>query len=350
MAKRTCLLVIWPQPVQRPFKDSFMKRIAIALYDQALGTSISLPMEMLQAAIQTAQGSDKKYEDYCIVTLGVDLEPVTTGAGISITPQTIINQDPYQLIFMPSMWRNPRHNLKRYHAYIPWLIEQHKQGSIICGAGTGAFFVAETGLLNQKAATTHWFYFKHFESKYPAIELQKQHFITRADNLYCAGSLNAVADLTVHLIELLFDKRIAQHVESQFSNEVRNSFQHSAFLYEKTLAHSYEDILQVQAWLQDHYDQPLNIEALAHQFDLSVRSLNRRFKDASQQTPKQYIQDLRVDAAKELLKKTNLSIGDIATHVGYQDVSYFSEIFKRKMGSTPKLYRLSVRNKLFRLD
>jgi transcriptional regulator GlxA family with amidase domain len=102
--------------------------------------------------------------------------------------------------------------------------------------------------------------------------------------------------------------------------------------------------------LQDHYDKPLNIEALAHQFDLSVRSLNRRFKDASQQTPKQYIQDLRVDAAKELLRKTNLSIGDIATHVGYQDVSYFSEIFKRKMGSNPKLYRLSVRNKLFRLD
>jgi transcriptional regulator GlxA family with amidase domain len=214
------------------FKDSFMKRIAIALYDQALGTSISLPMEMLQAAIQTAKGSDKSYENYSIVTLGVDLEPVTTGAGISITPQAIINKDPYELIFMPSMWRNPRHNLKRYHTYIPWLIWQHPQGSIICGAGTGSFFMAETGLLNQKAATTHWFYFKHFESMYPAIEIQKEHFITKADNLYCAGSLNAVADLTVHLIELLFDKRIAQHVESQFSNEVRNSVQHSAFLYE----------------------------------------------------------------------------------------------------------------------
>ena len=327
-----------------------MKKIAIALYNQALGTSISLPMEMLQAAIQTAKGSDITYEQYELVTVGIDLKPVTTGSGINITPHQLIDDTQFELIFLPSMWRSPRHNLKRYSQYIPWLIHQYEHGAMICGAGTGAFFVAETGLLNGKAATTHWFYFKQFESLYPSIKLQKQHFITKADNLYCAGSLNAVADMTVHLIELLFDKRIAQHVESQFSNEVRSSFQHSAFLYEKTLAHTYEDILQVQAWLQQHYNQPLNIETLAKQFDLSVRSLNRRFKEASQQTPKQYIQELRMDAAKELLRKTNLSIGDIANHVGYQDVSYFSELFKKKLGANPKSYRLSVRNKLFRLD
>ena len=327
-----------------------MKQIAIALYDQALGTSISLPMEMLQAAIQTAKGSDKVYEQYRLVTVGLNLNPVTTGSGINIIPQQVITDTKFELIFMPSMWRNPRRNLKRYQDYIPWLIDQHNRGAMICGAGTGAFFVAETGLLDHKAATTHWFYFKHFESMYPNIVMQKKHFITRADNLYCAGSLNAVADLTVHLIEVLFDKRIAQHVESQFSNEVRSSFQHSAFLYEKTLGHSYEDILQIQAWLQQHYNEPLNIEQLAKQFDLSTRSLNRRFKDASQQTPKQYIQQLRIDAAKELLRQTNLTIGDISGHVGYLDVSYFSEIFKKEIGYTPKAYRLSVRNKLFRLD
>jgi len=327
-----------------------MKEIAIALYEQALGTSISLPMEMLQAAIQTAKGSDKQYEQYALVTVGINKEEIATGSGITLTPQRIIDETHYQLIFMPSMWRNPRHNLRRYQTYLPWLQQQHKNGSIICGAGTGAFFIAESGLLDHKTATTHWFYFKHFESMYPKVDLNKKHFITQADNLYCAGSLNAVADMTVHLIERLFDKRIAQHVESQFSNEVRSSFQHSAFLYNKTLAHSYEDILQVQAWLQNHYNEPLNIEALAKKFDLSVRSFNRRFKEASQQTPKQYIQELRIDAAKELLRKTNLSIGDIAGHVGYLDVSYFTEIFKRKMGSNPKAYRLSVRNKLFRLE
>ena len=327
-----------------------MKHIAIALYEQALGTSISLPMEMLQAAIQTAKASDTIFEEYSLVTVGLDLTPVTTGSGIAITPQQVIGEQDYALIFMPSIWRSPRHNLRHYQDYIPWMIEQYQKGAIVCGAGTGAFFVAETGLLNGKAATTHWFYFKQFETMYPKIKLQKKHFITKAENLYCAGSLNAVADMTVHLIELLFDKRVAQHVESQFSNEVRSSFQHSAFLYEKTLAHTYEDILQVQAWLQDHYNEPLNIEKLAKRFDLSVRSFNRRFKEASQQTPKQYIQELRIDAAKELLRKTNLSIGDIADHVGYQDVSYFSEIFKRKLGSNPKSYRLSVRNKLFKLD
>jgi transcriptional regulator GlxA family with amidase domain len=327
-----------------------MKKIAIALYEQALGTSISLPMEMLQAAIQTAKGSNKTYQQYELVTVGLNSESVTTGSGITITPQKVIDDEHFDVIFMPSMWRSPRHNLTRYQGYIPWLIEQHKQGSIICGAGTGAFFVAETGLLDFKAGTTHWFYFSQFENMYPNISMQKKHFITKADNLYCAGSLNAVADLSVHIIERLFDKRISQHVESQFSNEVRSSFQHSAFLYEKTLAHTYEDILQVQAWLQQHYNEPLNIEALANKFDLSVRSFNRRFKDASQQTPKQYIQQLRLDAAKELLRKTNLSIGDIASHVGYQDMSYFSEIFKKYLNATPKAYRLSVRNKLFRLD
>jgi transcriptional regulator GlxA family with amidase domain len=327
-----------------------MKRIAIALYDQALGTSISLPMEMLQAAIQTTKVSGKAYDDYKMVTVGLNTESVTTGSGISITPHEVISDASFDVIFLPSMWRSPRHNLKRYNNYIPWLISQHEQGAIICGAGTGAFFMAETGLLDFKAATTHWFYFNQFEIMYPNISMQKNHFITKEANLYCAGSLNAVADLTIHIIERLFDKRISQHVESQFSNEVRSSFQHSAFLYEKTLAHSYEDILQVQAWLQKNYNEAINIESLADKFNLSVRSFNRRFKDASQQTPKQYIQQLRIDAAKELLKKTNLSIGDISTHVGYQDVSYFSELFKKHLSTTPKVYRLSVRNKLFRLD
>lgn len=326
-----------------------MKKIAITLYDQALATSISLPMEMLQAAIQTAKVSSKEYEDYALITVGLTADVIATGSGIPIVPMETIGRDHYDVIYLPSMWRNPRHNLTLYQDYIPWLIEQEKHGAILCGAGTGTFFIAETGLLNKKAATTHWFYFKHFEQRYPDVLLQKKHFITRADNIYCAGSLNSVADLTVHIIETLFDAKIARHVESQFSNEVRSSYQHSAFLYEKTLSHAYEDILQIQAWLQQHYNEGLNIESLSKQFNISVRSLNRRFKEATQQTPKQYLQQLRIDAATELLRKTNLSIGDIASHVGYQDVSYFSEVFKKTMGANPKSYRLSVRDKLFSL-
>ena len=92
------------------------------------------------------------------------------------------------------------------------------------------------------------------------------------------------------------------------------------------------------------------MKTLAEKFDISVRSFNRRFRLAAGQTPLQYLQEVRLQQAKALLKQSNLSIAEIAFAVGYQDTSYFSSLFKRVNAITPNEYRHLVRTKLFNVE
>ena len=97
------------------------------------------------------------------------------------------------------------------------------------------------------------------------------------------------------------------HVERHFSHEVRKAYSSTSFVNEHS-QHPDEDIVEIQVWLQDQFHKDITIKSLAEQFELSVRTLNRRFKSATGITPVNYLQQLRVDAAKDLLKNTNLSI------------------------------------------
>ncbi len=217
---------------------------------------------------------------------------------------------------------------------------------MICSVGIGVSFLAETGLLDHKPATTHWYYFDRFQKDYPKVQLKRQHFIVQTGNLFTAGSMNALADLTVFLIQKIYNKIIGIHVERHFSHEVRKAYNNTSFVNENS-QHPDEDIVQIQVWLRDNFHKEVLIKALAKQFDLSVRTLNRRFKDATGVTPLTYLQQLRIDEAKDLLKSSNLSIHEVACQVGYKDVSHFNRLFKRLLTINPKKYRNMVRAKLF---
>ena len=114
--------------------------------------------------------------------------------------------------------------------------------------------------------------------------------------------------------------------------------------------HHDEQIIKIQEWLKKHYQEDVALKALAGKFDISVRSFNRRFRLAAGQTPLQYLQEVRLQQAKALLKQSNLSIAEIAYAVGYQDTSYFSSLFKRVNAITPNEYRHLVRTKLFNVE
>ena len=158
--------------------------------------------------------------------------------------------------------------------------------------------------------------------------------------------MNALADLTVYLIQKVYNKLVAMHVERHFSHEVRKAYNSISFVNEYS-QHPDEDIVQIQVWLQDNYANDISIKVLAEQFDVSVRTLNRRFKEATGVTPLAYLQTLRIDGAKDLLKNSNLSIHEVARQIGYHDLSHFNRLFKRLMTINPKKYRDMVRAKLF---
>lgn len=324
-------------------------QIGFFLCERMLLTSSTLPMEMLlaaESALQTMSPSAR--QTLVIQTIGQTGEAVVTRTGIRWQPdRSISDEDQWDLIYIPGLWRNPRPIIKQHSASLEWLRKQYHRGAIISAVGTGCCFLAEAGLLDDKAATTHWHYFDQFQRDYPLVQLKRQYFITQAGNLYCAASVNSLADLTVHFIQRFFGKAIASHVERHFSHEIRKSYESSGYFEKEDNPHPDEDITQIQIWLQDNYHRDIVLSHLAGRFGMSTRTFNRRFKAAVGRTPLEYLQEMRINIARDLLKTSNLSINEIADRVGYQDAGYFTILFKKLLATSPNDYRKTVRAKLF---
>ncbi|CBL44923.1 transcriptional regulator, AraC family [gamma proteobacterium HdN1] len=323
------------------------------LIEHMLATSITLPIEMMRAAESAALIHDRSAIRLNIAAVGMSREPVLTQSGFRLQPDLTLSDIAHtDMVILPALWRNPRPIVRRNHALVEWLQYLHTKGCILIAVGTGACFLAEAGLLDGKAATTHWHYFDQFERDYPAVQLKRQYFITQANNLYCAASVNAVADLTVHFIRRTWNASVASHVERNFSHEIRRPYESTSYFDhnyfdDKHRYHPDESIVQAQIWLQQHLQETIGLSEVAKKFGMSVRTFHRRFKAATGLAPLHYLQELRVDTAKDLLQTSNLSIAEIAWQVGYQDLSYFAQLFRRQLGVTPGEYRTTVRAKLF---
>ncbi|MBB6521993.1 helix-turn-helix domain-containing protein [Pseudoteredinibacter isoporae] len=328
-----------------------MPTITFVLCDHMLATGTTLPIEMLKAAESAALAQNRRAERLNIQTAAIERKSVMTRAGFAFQPDLSLPEvDQSDMIYLPALWRNPRPLMKSQPQLLSWLRQHYENGATISAVGTGCCLLAEAGLLDGKPATTHWHYFDQFQRDYPQVQLKRQYFITQASNLYCAASVNALADLTVHFIQRLYDRPTANHVERHFSHEIRRSYEESGFFEGCSNNHPDEDIVQAQIWLQDNYGKEVKLSDVAEKFDMSVRTFNRRFKSATGKSPLQYLQEVRIETAKDLLKTSNLSINEIAFRVGYQDMGHFTGLFKKLLATTPSEYRTTVRAKLFSVN
>ena len=327
-----------------------MQHITLVALPSSLASSITLPLEILNAANEQARIRDRRQSSLQVDVVGEREGAIKTAGGLSIiataTPDSIAQTD---LLILPSLWRHPVTMLKKHQRLLPWLQQLAAQQTRICAVGTSSYFLAEAGLLDGQAATTHWYYCDQFAERYPQIEVKRQYLITQAHNIYCAGSVNSVADVMVHLIRQSYGRIIARQVEAQFSPEIRRPFEEHAYADPDSHPHQDETVIEAQEWLRAHHQHAVNIARLAADLDLSTRSFNRRFKQAVGMTASDYLQNQRLRTARELLRTSNLTVNEVALQSGFQDSSYFCARFKKAMGQTPLAYRQSVRGKLFHL-
>lgn len=327
-----------------------MLHITFFICERMLATSVTLPLEQLKAAQNFSLAARDQTPPIKVVLASLDGQPVRTNTGIQLQADCSLADITHSdITYIPALWRNPQPLIKRNWGALEWFKQQHAMGNTIAGVGTGCCFMAEAGMLDNKVATTHWHYFEQFQKHYPKVNLRRQYFITQADNLYCTGSVNALADLTIHFIQRYFSSLIARHVERHFFHEIRKTYPNAESSRGLTGAHPDENIIGVQLWLQENFAQDVRLAEVARQFDMSVRSFNRRFKAATGETPMQYLHNTRIQIAKDLLQTSNLAIGEIAYRAGYQDLAHFTRLFKRLLGVTPSQYRTTVRAKMFSL-
>ncbi|WP_440055819.1 GlxA family transcriptional regulator [Pseudoalteromonas sp. T1lg65] len=323
--------------------------IAITLYKQMLLTSVTLPIEMLKAGYAFAKVHSKnKPKPLTIHLCSTGGEAVRSSEYIMLDAQCDFSSLPiYDIIIVPSIWRNPRPVVNHNTHLSTALADAWEAGSTLLGVGTGVCFLAESGLLNGHSATTHWHFARQFRELYPRVELKPDYFITQSERIYTVASLNALADVIVHLIELLYGKSAAHHVQQNFSHEIRKPYEEQRYLEGAVDRHTDEQIAAIQFWLKTNAASDIAMPSVAEQFDLSYRTFNRRFKQATGQTAVAYLQYARVEMSKELLASSNLSIQDIALSCGFNSQGQFHRAFKSQLGKSPSQYRNIVRRKLF---
>ncbi len=323
--------------------------LTLLLCDNMLVTGTSLAAELFNFAEAMARATKHPAaRDVIIQRVTPDGLPVQTSSGFEFHATHCLDDKlSSDLIHIPALWRNPRPAVAKYQDYIPWLQEQHQKNTSITAVGTGVCFLAEAGLLDGKPATTHWHYFDQLQAAYPQVQLERQHFTTQAGNIYCAASVNAMAELIVYQVERIFGRVIARQAQRNFFHEIRNIAEPVDMTGKQRSTHGDEAIAQAQIWIQDNLSKPLLMNDIASQFGMSQRTFHRRFTQAVGSKPSDYLTEVRMTFACDLLKNTDLSILEIANYSGFPEASWFSSRFKQWSGNTPKAYRNTVRAKLF---
>ncbi|WP_216936542.1 MULTISPECIES: GlxA family transcriptional regulator [unclassified Acinetobacter] len=243
------------------------------------------------------------------------------------------------IVVVPTIAAPIQEVLQQNPELIEFLKSAYAHSTLIAGNCTGNFFLAEAGILDNRVATTHWGFQDVFRMRYPQVKLNADLMISRDQNIYCAGGGLAWFDLGLHLIERFYGFEVAMQSAKSFVIDYRRDSQLSYSLLKIGQPHHDELVQKVQDWLEQHFAQDFGLDELAVQFNVTNRTLIRRFKQALDIPPNQYLQVIRIEAARKRLEETDQAVDVIMQNVGYQDPSSFRRLFHRKTGLTPLEYR-----------
>jgi transcriptional regulator GlxA family with amidase domain len=243
------------------------------------------------------------------------------------------------LLFIPPTFGDTLKGIEANAAAIPYFKKLHENGSGLASLCVGAFLLAETGLLDGKKCSTHWAHISEFKERYPNIEVEDGSIITEHDHIYSSGGASSLWNLVLYLIEKFADREIAVMISKYFALDIGRDSQSQFAIFRGQRNHGDTAIQQIQDYIEKHYDDKLTIETLAGLINTGRRTFERRFKAATNNTPIEYIQRVRIEAAKLAFEASRKNVSEIMFNVGYTDTKAFREIFKKITGLTPIEYR-----------
>lgn len=227
--------------------------------------------------------------------------------------------------------------------WVPWILRRHRSGTLLCSVCAGAFLLAETGLLSGRPATTHWALREAFSRRFPEVHLDTDKLVIEDGDLLTAGGLMAWVDLGLRLIERFLGPTVMLATARFFLVDPGGREQRFYSTFSPVLTHGDRAVLKAQRWLQGRLQsrvgEKVTLTEMAMKAGLGERTFLRRFQKATGLTPIEYVQHLRVGKARELLESSDLSIEELAWHVGYEDTGAFRRVFQRILGLSPGEYR-----------
>jgi transcriptional regulator GlxA family with amidase domain len=222
---------------------------------------------------------------------------------------------------------------------IDWIKKQYIEGAEIASMCVGIFMLASSGLLSGKICSTHWAKEEEFKSLFPDVNIQTDKLITDENGIYTNGGAYSFLHLLMYLVQKFYDRQTAIHCAKYFQIDINRSQQSEFLIFNGHKSHNDEIILEAQLFMENNYQDKFSIEDLSTKFGLSRRNFDRRFIKATDLRPLDYLQRLKVEAAKKAFESTRKSISEVMQEVGYNDTKAFREVFVRIAGITPIAYK-----------
>ena len=272
--------------------------------------------------------------------VGLSKETKQSTGLFTVNPDVLINDvEKTDLIIVPALFGDQKKAAERNKEFIPWIINQYSKGAEIASFCIGSFFLASTGLLKGKRCTTHWRFANEFRKMFPDSILLDDKIMTEDAGIYTSGGAYSYLNLLLYLIEKYAGRDVAVLISKAFMIDIERDSQSPFIMFKGQKEHEDEQIKKAQEFIENNYQKRITVEQLASMLALSRRNLERRFKKATANTVVEYIQRVKIEAAKMTLESSNENISEVMYKVGYTDTKAFRTTFKKITGLSPVQYR-----------
>lgn len=316
-----------------------MKDIAILIHKDVLLSTITGALDMLEHTNRylAAQGKPRAFGVTLVGENATNnLLPV---AAPYIKYSRYSDLDAADLIIAPAFFGDPDTVFAEQRVLIDWLRDMHGRGFEVASLCSGVYFLGEAGLLTGKCCTAHWRDIEDLRRRYPDTRFLSRMVMTDQDGLYTSGGAFSAFHLVLYLIEKYCGRDMGIWASKMFSLDMDRESQAYFAVFQGQFRHTDEQILNAQEYIDKNYSLPISVEQMALHINMSLRNFIRRFKTATQNTPLEYLQRIRIEAAKKALEVGNPTITSLMYDTGYQDIKTFRKVFKRITGLTPIEYR-----------
>lgn len=311
-----------------------MNRILIPAFPGVQALDVAGPVEVFSIATRLGVG------DYEIELAAADRSPIKTSSGLELVPKRSLTPTRAAVDTMIIPGGEGTRQALEHGQLIRFISRTARGARRVASVCTGAFLLAEAGLLDGRRATTHWTACAALRRRYPAVTVEEDPIFIRQDNVWTSAGVTAGMDLALALLEDDAGNDAALAVARQLVMFVRRPGGQAQFSTQLSARIADRDPLRdVQSWITQNLEADLSVEELALRSHMSARNFARAFKREVGITPAAYVERARVERAQQLLQAQGARLAQVALDCGFGGEDRMRRAFQRRLGVGPAAYR-----------
>jgi transcriptional regulator GlxA family with amidase domain len=276
---------------------------------------------------------------YQVRLAGVSLQQQIVNGIFSLQVAPLDDAHETGLIILPSFGEQDDYAILKSREALDWVVRQYQKGAEVASLCTGTFLLAATGLLDGKVCATHWQAEAYFRRLFPGLDLHTSKIVTDQQGVYTAGGASSSLNLALYLVEKYSGREAALYCAKILQIDMDRNSQSPFIIFDGLKDHKDDTIRTMQVFIEQHVGDRLTVDQLAIQCAMDRINFSRRFKRATRLAPADYIQRIKMEAAKRKFESTGKNINEVMYEVGYVDTKAFRNIFKKVVGLTPSEYK-----------